>query len=200
MGTIFDNFDGTVDLSVFSKKNPDPKTSLRRHYLSLVGLLQYVDIMNGDAEGSLPTGWNENTIAGMLNHCIGDLDTRMVAISPSPVPEPEPKGWRSDDPIVCTGKDLAGWEENSALYQYYFYFATSNYEKIKKETTYLAIDKNKVAEFNKNNVHLDEDIQKMEQLGTLTLNAYYFAINTEVIYLAVDTKTLKQIERTPINK
>ena len=86
MSTIFDNFNGTVDLKVFKKNNPDPKTPLRRHYLSLVGLLQYVDIMNGDAEGSLPAGWNENTIAGMLNHCIGDLDTRIAAISPSPAP------------------------------------------------------------------------------------------------------------------
>lgn len=74
--TIFPS--GTeVDLSIFKKDNEDPKTPLRRHYLSLVGLLQYVDIINGDLTGQeLPEGITEDTVKGMVYHCIGDLDTR----------------------------------------------------------------------------------------------------------------------------
>lgn len=66
-----------VDLSIFKKDNEDPKTPLRRHYLSLVGLLQYVDIINGDLTGQgLPEGITEDIVKGMVYHCVGDLDTR----------------------------------------------------------------------------------------------------------------------------
>jgi hypothetical protein len=81
MNTIFDNLNGNVDLSIFGKSNTDPKTSLRRHYLSLVGLLEYVDILNGDLTGrNLPDGVTEETVKGMIIHSIGDLDT-MKAMS-----------------------------------------------------------------------------------------------------------------------
>lgn len=90
MGTIFDNFEGNIDFSLFKKDNTDPKTSLRRHYLSIVGLLQYVDIINGDAEGELPEGVTEQTVKGMINHSIGDLETRELMAGDSPEPEPSP--------------------------------------------------------------------------------------------------------------
>ena len=81
MNTIFDNLNGNVDLSIFGKSNTDPKTPLRRHYLSLVGLLEYVDILNGDLTGrNLPAGITEETVKGMIIHSIGDLDT-MKAMS-----------------------------------------------------------------------------------------------------------------------
>ena len=90
MSTIFDNFNGKVDFSIFKKSNTDPKTSIRRHYLSLVGLLKYVDIINGESEESeLPEGITKNTVEGMVNHCIGDLDTRKAAITIGPAPDPE---------------------------------------------------------------------------------------------------------------
>lgn len=89
MNTIFDNLNGNVDLSIFGKSNTDPKTSLRRHYLSLVGLLEYVDILNGDLTGrSLPDGVTEETVKGMIIHSIGDLDT-VRAMSAEPEPEPD---------------------------------------------------------------------------------------------------------------
>lgn len=88
--TIFPS--GTeVDLSIFKKDNEDPKTPLRRHYLSLVGLLQYVDIINGDLTGQeLPEGITEDTVKGMVYHCIGDLDTRNAMLGEGPEPEPTP--------------------------------------------------------------------------------------------------------------
>lgn len=89
MSTIYDNFEGEVNLEVFKKDNPDPKTGIRRHYLSLVGLLQYVDILNGDLTGKeLPEGVTEKTVKGMVAHCIGDLETREAAINPPTPPEP----------------------------------------------------------------------------------------------------------------
>ena len=95
MGTIFDNLGANVDLSIFKKDNDDPKTPVRRHYLSLVGLLQYVDIINGDLTGQeLPEGVTEDTVKGMVYHCIGDLDTRNAMLNgdiPTPIPpKPEP--------------------------------------------------------------------------------------------------------------
>lgn len=79
--TIFPS--GTeVDLSIFKKDNEDPKTPLRRHYLSLVGLLQYVDIINGDLTGQeLPEGITEDIVKGMVYHCVGDLDTREAMLN-----------------------------------------------------------------------------------------------------------------------
>lgn len=77
MNTIFSDFSKDVDLSIFKKDNEDPKTPLRRHYLSLVGLLEYVDILNGDLPGhALPKGMTVNDVKGMVSHAIGDLDTR----------------------------------------------------------------------------------------------------------------------------
>ncbi len=89
MSTIFDNLKGNIDLSIFGKSNADPKTPLRRHYLSLVGLLEYVDILNGDLTGrNLPDGITEETVKGMIIHCIGDLDT-VKAMRAGDGPEPE---------------------------------------------------------------------------------------------------------------
>jgi len=76
MNTIFDNLNANIDLSIFGKDNPDPKTALRRRYLSLAGLLEYVDIINGDLTGrELPEGMDEDTVKRMVTHSIGDLDT-----------------------------------------------------------------------------------------------------------------------------
>ena len=81
MNTIFDNLGKDVNLFVFDKDNEDPKTPLRRRYLALVGLLEYVDIINGDLTGrSLPEDITEDTVKGMIIHCIGDPDT-MKAMS-----------------------------------------------------------------------------------------------------------------------
>lgn len=81
MNTIFDNLNGNVDLSIFGKSNTDPKTPLRRHYLSLVGLLEYVDILNGDLTGrELPEGIDEVAVKRMVTHCIGDLDTMKAMV------------------------------------------------------------------------------------------------------------------------
>ena len=81
MNTIFDNLGKDVNLSIFDKDNEDPKTPLRRRYLALVGLLEYVDILNGDLTGrSLPEGITEDTVKGMIIHCIGDPDTRQAMI------------------------------------------------------------------------------------------------------------------------
>ena len=89
MGTIFDNLGANVDLSIFKKDNDDPKTPVRRHYLSLVGLLQYVDIINKEEEGDLPEGVTEDTVKGMVYHCIGDIDTRNAMLGEGPGPEPD---------------------------------------------------------------------------------------------------------------
>ena len=79
MNTIFDNVGKDVNLFVFDKDNEDPKTPLRRRYLALVGLLEYVDILNGDLVGrSLPEGITEDTVKGMIIHCIGDPNTRQA--------------------------------------------------------------------------------------------------------------------------
>ena len=89
MPTIFDNLNANVDLSVFKKSNDDPKTPLRRHYLSLVGLLEYVDIINGDLTGrELPDGMTEDTVKRMISHCVGDLDTVAAMSGEQPGPEP----------------------------------------------------------------------------------------------------------------
>lgn len=89
MPTIFDNLNANVDLSVFKKSNDDPKTPLRRHYLSLVGLLEYVDIINGDLTGrELPEGMTEDTVKRMITHSVGDLDTVNAMSSEQPGPEP----------------------------------------------------------------------------------------------------------------
>ena len=89
MPTIFDNLNANVDLSVFKKSNDDPKTPLRRHYLSLVGLLEYVDIINGDLTGrELPEGITEDTVKRMISHCVGDLDTVAAMSGEQPGPEP----------------------------------------------------------------------------------------------------------------
>lgn len=79
MNTIFDNLGKDVNFSIFDKDNEDPKTPLRRRYLALVGLLEYVDIINGDLPNrSLPEGITEDTVKGMIIHCIGDPDTRQA--------------------------------------------------------------------------------------------------------------------------
>lgn len=76
MNTIFDNLSKDVDLSIFKKSKKDSKSHLRRHYLSLVGLLEYVDIINGDRPGrSLPDGIIVDDVKHMVSHAIGDLDT-----------------------------------------------------------------------------------------------------------------------------
>ena len=63
MNTLFDNLGKDVNLFIFDKDNEDPKTPLRRRYLALVGLLEYVDIINGDLVGrSLPEGITEDSI------------------------------------------------------------------------------------------------------------------------------------------
>ena len=83
MNTIFSDFSKDVDLSIFRESNKDPKTPLRRHYLSLVGLLEYVDILNGGLPGrSLPDGMTADDVKRMVSHAIGDLDT-MNAMSTS---------------------------------------------------------------------------------------------------------------------
>ena len=83
MNTIFDNLGKNIDLSIFRESNKDPKTPLRRHYLSLVGLLEYVDILNGGLPGrSLPDGMTADDVKRMVSHVIGDLDT-MNAMSTS---------------------------------------------------------------------------------------------------------------------
>ena len=88
MGTIFDKLNANVDLSVFKKGNEDLKTQLRRRYLSLVGLLEYVDIINGDLTGrELPEGMTEDTVKRMISHCVGDLDT-IAAMTPAAITPP----------------------------------------------------------------------------------------------------------------
>ena len=79
MNTIFDNLNGNIDLSIFGKSNTDPKKPLRRHYLSLVGLLEYVDIVNGDiSDRDLPKGMTADDVKRMVSHSIGDLDTKQA--------------------------------------------------------------------------------------------------------------------------
>lgn len=79
MNTIFDDFDKDVNLSIFRKGNENPKTPMRRRYLSLVGLLEYVDIINGDLTGrSLPEGMTVDDVKRRISHVIGDLDTRQA--------------------------------------------------------------------------------------------------------------------------
>lgn len=76
MNTIFSDFSKDVDLSIFKESKKDSKSSIRRHYLSLVGLLEYVDIINGDLPGrSLPDGMTADDVKRMVSHAIGDLDT-----------------------------------------------------------------------------------------------------------------------------
>ena len=90
MNTIFSDFSKDVDLSVFRESNKDPKTPLRRHYLSLVGLLEYVDILNGDLPGhALPKGMTVDDVKRMVSHAIGDLDTREAISADGSLPEHE---------------------------------------------------------------------------------------------------------------
>ena len=88
MNTIFSDFSKDVDLSIFKKDNEDPKTPLRRHYLSLVGLLEYVDILNGDLPGSsLPKGMTVDDVKRMVSHAISDLDTKKAISTDGSLPE-----------------------------------------------------------------------------------------------------------------
>ena len=86
MNTIFDNFTGEVNLDIFRPSSEVPGVSIRRQYLSLVGLLQYVDIINGDLTGTLPDNITEQTVKGMISHCIGDLKVREEMSKPTPAP------------------------------------------------------------------------------------------------------------------
>ena len=88
MNTIFDNLSKNVDLSIFDEGNKDPKTPLRRRYLALVGLLEYVDILNGDLPGrSLPEGMTSDDVKRMVSHVIGDLDTMKAMSTDGSLPE-----------------------------------------------------------------------------------------------------------------
>ena len=115
MNTIFSDFSKDVDLSIFKKDNEDPKTPLRRHYLSLVGLLEYVDILNGGLPGrSLPEGMTVDDVKRMVSHAINDLDTKEAMSTDSSLPEHEyvdlglPSGtlWATENIKDADGKDL----------------------------------------------------------------------------------------------
>ena len=94
MNTIFDNFTGEVNLDIFRPGSEIPGASIRRQYLSLVGLLQYVDIINGDLTGTLPANITEQTVKGMISHCIGDLKVREeMSKEPTPVEQPDDEIW-----------------------------------------------------------------------------------------------------------
>ena len=90
MNTIFSDFSKDVDLSIFKKDNEDPKTPLRRSYLALVGLLEYVDILNGDLPGhALPDGMTVDDVKRMVSHAISDLDTKRAISTDGSLPEHE---------------------------------------------------------------------------------------------------------------
>ena len=115
MNTIFSDFSKDVDLSIFRESNKDPKTPLRRHYLSLVGLLEYVDILNGGLPGrSLPEGMTVDDVKRMVSHAINDLDTKEAMSTDSSLPEHDyvdlglPSGtlWATENIKDAEGKDL----------------------------------------------------------------------------------------------
>lgn len=115
MNTIFDNLSKYVDLSIFRESKKDSKSSIRRHYLSLVGLLEYVDILNGDLpDHSLPDGMTPDDVKRMVSHAIGDLDTMRDASTDGPLPEHEyvdlglPSGtlWATENIKDADGNEL----------------------------------------------------------------------------------------------
>ena len=115
MNTIFDNFSKDVDLSIFRESKKDKKSSIRRHYLSLVGLLEYVDILNGDLPGrSLPDGMTADDVKRMVSHVISDLDTMRDASTDGLSPEHEyvdlglPSGtlWATENIKDADGNEL----------------------------------------------------------------------------------------------
>lgn len=115
MNTIFSDFSKDVDLSIFRESNKDPKTPLRRHYLSLVGLLEYVDILNGGLPGrTLPDGMTVDDVKRMVSHAINDLDTKEAMSADSSVPEHDyvdlglPSGtlWATENIKDAEGNDL----------------------------------------------------------------------------------------------
>ena len=115
MNTIFSGFSKDVDLSIFRESNKDPKTPLRRHYLSLVGLLEYVDILNGGLPGhTLPEGMTVDDVKRMVSHAINDLDTKKAISTDSSLPEHDyvdlglPSGtlWATENIKDADGKDL----------------------------------------------------------------------------------------------
>ena len=115
MNTIFSDFSKDVDLSIFRESNKDPKTPLRRHYLSLVGLLEYVDILNGGLPGcSLPEGMTVDDVKRMVSHAINDLDTKEAMSTDSSLPEHDyvdlrlPSGtlWATENIKDADGNDL----------------------------------------------------------------------------------------------
>ena len=90
MNTIFSDFSKDVDLSIFKESKKDSKSSIRRHYLSLVGLLEYVDILNGDLPGrALPKGMTVDDVKRMVSHAISDLDTMKAISADGSLPEHE---------------------------------------------------------------------------------------------------------------
>ena len=121
MNTIFSDFSKDVDLSIFMESNKDPKTPLRRHYLSLVGLLEYVDILNGGLPGrSLPEGMTVDDVKRMVSHAINDLDTKEAMSTDSSLPEHEyvdlglPSGtlWATENINDANGNTLyCAWGE-----------------------------------------------------------------------------------------
>lgn len=115
MNTIFDNLSKDVDLSIFRESKKDPKSHLRRHYLSLVGLLEYVDILNGGLPGrTLPEGMTVDDVKRMVSHAINDLDTKEAMSTDSSLPEHEyvdlglPSGtlWATENIKDAEGNDL----------------------------------------------------------------------------------------------
>ena len=115
MNTIFSGFSKDVDLSIFRESNKDPKTPLRRHYLSLVGLLEYVDILNGGLPGhTLPEGMTVDDVKRMVSHAINDLDTKKAISTDSSLPEHDyvdlglPSGtlWATENIKDAEGNDL----------------------------------------------------------------------------------------------
>ena len=115
MNTIFSDFSKDVDLSIFRESNKDPKTPLRRHYLSLVGLLEYVDILNGNLPGhALPKGMTVDDVKRMVSHAISDLDTKRAISTDGSLPEHEyvdlglPSGtlWATEDIKDANGNTL----------------------------------------------------------------------------------------------
>lgn len=115
MNTIFSDFSKDVDLSIFKESKKDSKSSIRRHYLSLVGILEYVDILNGDLPGrSLPDGMTADDVKRMVSHAIGDLDTSNTMSTDGHLPEHEyvdlglPSGtlWATENIKDADGNEL----------------------------------------------------------------------------------------------
>lgn len=140
MNTIFSDFSKDVDLSIFRESKKDSKSSIRRHYLSLVGLLEYVDIINGDLPGrSLPDGMTADDVKRMVSHAIGDLDTMRDVSTDGTLHEHEyvdlglPSGtlWATEDIKDADGNEL-----------YFAWGETRGYtmEQIGKEEGKIAFD------------------------------------------------------------